>query len=151
MFRVDVQPERDVVHVVPVGELDLATVGALDGQLRELRDAGFGRLVLDLRRLEFIDLSGLRLILTFDRDARNNGHEFVVIPGPPAIQRLFELAGVDQHLHVQDRPRLNRQDHSPTRAPRAQRAAAHDQRQLQRYIAELHARRGRARPNGSMR
>ena len=41
-FRVEVYPERDSVRVVPVGEVDIATVGEIDARLRELSQAGFG-------------------------------------------------------------------------------------------------------------
>jgi anti-sigma B factor antagonist len=97
-FRVDVQPNRDVVRVVPIGELDVATVGQLAAQIQELRDVGFKHLVLDLRRLEFIDSSGLHLILQLDSDARKDACEFAIIIGPPAVQRLFELTGTAEHL-----------------------------------------------------
>ncbi len=54
-FRVDVHPERDVVRVAPAGELDLTTVCVVDGQVANLRAAGFGQLVLDLRAVSFMD------------------------------------------------------------------------------------------------
>ena len=50
-FRVQVHRERDSVRVAPVGELDIATVGALDAHLRDLHGNGFQRLLLDLRQL----------------------------------------------------------------------------------------------------
>jgi anti-anti-sigma factor len=97
-FRVEVQPERDSVRVVPVGEVDIATVGEIDARLRELNQAGFRHFVLDLRRLTFIDSSGVRLVLTWHAAARQNGIDFMVLEGPPAVQRVFELAGVLDHL-----------------------------------------------------
>jgi anti-anti-sigma factor len=102
-LRVDVEPEREVVRVVPIGELDMATVGQLAEELTKLRDVGFKCLVLDLRRLEFMDSSGVHLILEADAYARTNGHDFAVIPGPPVIQRLFELSGVGDQLEFRDR------------------------------------------------
>jgi anti-anti-sigma factor len=101
-LRVDVEPEREVVRVVPIGELDMGTVGQLAEKVTELRDAGFKCVVLDLRRLEFMDSTGLHLILEADAYARTNGHDFAVIPGPPVIQRLFELSGVGGHLRFCD-------------------------------------------------
>ena len=97
-FRVDVEPEDDLVRVVPVGELDLANSGRLLEQLEELQDAGFQRLTLDLRQLEFIDCSGLHVILDVDARARSEGEDFGLIPGSPTVQRLFELSGTDRHL-----------------------------------------------------
>jgi anti-anti-sigma factor len=73
---------------VPAGELDIATVPAVDAQLGELRDAGFLRLVLDLRQVTFMDVRGLRLILDW---SQAGGVAFAVIPGPPQVQRIFTL------------------------------------------------------------
>jgi len=99
-FRVDVHPERGVVRVAAVGELDLATVAQLQAQIRELRDAGFARLVLDLRQLTFMDSNGVALILDEDRFARRDGQDFWLIGGSPAIQRVLMLCGGEDLLRL---------------------------------------------------
>jgi len=97
-FRVDVHPERARVRVEPVGELDLATADMLQGQLLELRDSGFDSIVLDLRRITFLDSTGIALILREDRAAREAGVQFGLISGPPAVQRVLGLCGVLDEL-----------------------------------------------------
>lgn len=87
-------PERDVVRVVPRGEIDLATVARTESRLREVRDAGFERVVLDLREVTFLDSSGLRMILAWHDECRRDGAEFRVLRGPAAVQRVFEVTGV---------------------------------------------------------
>ena len=100
-FRVDVHPERDVVRVAPVGELDLATAELLEKQLHELRDAGFDRVVLDLRELTFIDSSGIRVVVAEHHFAEGAEHAFSLICGPPAVQRALEVCGLLDLLHVE--------------------------------------------------
>jgi anti-sigma B factor antagonist len=102
-FRIDVHPERDSVRVVPVGEVDIATVGELDAKLHELRGDGVQHFLLDLRELTFMDSSGLRLILDWDSRARRNGISLALVPGPATVQRVFELAGVLDQLPFQAR------------------------------------------------
>lgn len=97
-FRVDLYPERDCVRVVPVGELDVATADELATKLHELREVGFHRIVLDLRELEFLGSAGLQLLVVEDRLARRDGHEFTLIAGPPAVQRVIEVCGLLDHL-----------------------------------------------------
>ena len=97
-LRCEVVPERHVVRVRPVGTLDMATVPVLEEQLAELRAAGFSTLVLDLRALEFMDSTGLRLMLRWDAAARSDGFSLGIVPGPPVIQRVFALTGTEQHL-----------------------------------------------------
>ena len=63
----EVEPHRDAAHVMPVGELDLGAVPMVEARLSELYEAGFRRLVLDLRRVTFLDVAGLRLVLKWAR------------------------------------------------------------------------------------
>jgi anti-anti-sigma factor len=93
LLRCEVIAQRDEVRVRPVGALDLATAEILDDQLSDLRGAGFRRLVLDLRELSFMDSTGLRLILRWDAEARQDGFEIGLVAGPPPVQRVFELTG----------------------------------------------------------
>ena len=76
----------------------MATVPVLERQLEELRDAGFGRLIVDLGGLRFMDSTGLNLALRWHAAAQQDGFEIGFAPGPPAVQRVFELTGVSEHL-----------------------------------------------------
>ena len=87
-----VVPERAAVRVCPAGDLDLATAPVLQGELA-LRDAGFDRIILDLSALEFMDSTGLRLVLALDAEARRDGFTLSLVRGSAAVQRVFELTG----------------------------------------------------------
>jgi anti-anti-sigma factor len=99
-FRCEVDPHRAAVHVRPVGELDIATAPVVDARLAELQSAGVRDVVLDLHAVEFLDASGLRLILRWDHAARAGGFSFGVVPGPPHVSRLFTLTGLSHRLHL---------------------------------------------------
>jgi len=97
-FWLEVEPDRDAVRMCPVGEIDFSTVGEVRGQFDDLRSAGFSRLILDLRRATFLDSSGVRLALDSHAASAADGTEFAIVPGPPAVQRTFEVAGVSDRL-----------------------------------------------------
>jgi anti-sigma B factor antagonist len=97
-LRCDVESSHGKVHVIPRGEIDLASVGVLESRLRELRETGFDHLVVDLRGVTFMDSAGLRLLLSWDEDARAEGRDFELIRGAPDVHRLFELTGVTARL-----------------------------------------------------
>jgi anti-sigma B factor antagonist len=117
----DVIPARDHVRVAPSGELARSTAPRLDQTVRELREVGFQRVILDLRHLCFIDAGGLRLILELDAIARADSVEIELIAGPPEVQRVFELAGVVNRLPFSD---LHRSSPAPTINHRASPAPA---------------------------
>jgi anti-sigma B factor antagonist len=97
-FRCEVAPHREEVLVRPVGDLDLATVPMVEAQLADLSSAGFTRLVLDLRGVRFLDSTGLRMLVSWHGRSTNDGLAFSIIPGPPVVQRVLEIAGVDDRL-----------------------------------------------------
>jgi anti-sigma B factor antagonist len=94
----EVSPDRDAVRVRPIGSLDLATVSVLEQQLNQLRDAGFRRLIVDLGGLRFMDSTGLRLALSWHAAAQQDGFEIGFLPGPPAVQRVFEVTGMSERI-----------------------------------------------------
>jgi anti-anti-sigma factor len=98
VFRVEVEPEREIVRVCPVGEVDLETVDEVRARLEELKSSGFRRLILDLRRTTFLDSSGLRLALDVNAASTADGFAFGIIAGPPEVQRAFDLAGLSSRL-----------------------------------------------------
>lgn len=102
-FAVDVQPQRDVVRVAPVGEIDLATVGLLRERIGELLSAGFSRLTLDLQGVTFMDSTGLRLVLELVHASRDDHWELSVIEVPYSVQRVFALSGVLDAVPLGDR------------------------------------------------
>jgi anti-sigma B factor antagonist len=76
------------------GELDLATAGQLRDRLRAL--CADGRpVVLDLRRLEFIDSSGVRELVRAVSAARRDGWGLSLDTAVgPQVRRVLELLGL---------------------------------------------------------
>jgi len=97
-FWIDVEPRRDTVKLIPTGELDIATVRQLKSELDDLIEAGFGRIVIDLRRVMFIDSTGLHALVSVHDRAKHEGWQFSIVPGPHAVQRLFEITGTIEKL-----------------------------------------------------
>jgi anti-sigma B factor antagonist len=93
-LRCEIEPDRDVVTVRPIGEVDIASVAAVDRPLIELWDAGFTTIALDLRWVSFMDSTGLRLLIRHSERARADGAvlRIDVAPGGP-VHRLLELTG----------------------------------------------------------
>jgi len=102
-FEVTVSTEEGVRVVAVSGELDLDTIGELNAALAA-DDAVLATTVLDLRRLTFIDSSGVSGVLSAARRARDAGGRLVCVPGQPSIRRVFELTGVDTAVEWVDGP-----------------------------------------------
>jgi len=75
------------------GHIDLSTVAKAAEAMAAAR-ANCGSVYLDLREVGFMDTSGLRLIIEEQQRAAAHGYRFCVFPGPPKVQRLFEIVGL---------------------------------------------------------
>lgn len=91
----------DGIRLALIGELDLATLHLLEQELEQI-GPNEKRLVLDLRRLQFIDSSGLHALLRADRRLSDAGGQLTIVRGPRAVERLFQLTGLDSRLRVVD-------------------------------------------------
>ena len=86
-----------------IGELDLATIPAFEDEL--CRAEADGRaIVLDLSALDFIDSRGLAMILALDWRVRESGGQLMIVRGPHAVHRIFELTGVLERFDFVDGP-----------------------------------------------
>jgi anti-anti-sigma factor len=97
-FEVRSRPDRDRVIVAVSGELDIATVGAVQAALDELYAVGWMSVVFDLRELSFIDSMGLSLLLEAERTAQRSGAAFAIVDGSPAVARLLEVVGLEEYF-----------------------------------------------------
>jgi len=91
-------------RVTLVGELDIASAPRFEEGLVEVEADTPGVLVLDLRRVDFIDSTGLRSVIAADERARSAGWRFVVVRGPAAVERVFKVTQLDQRLEIVDDP-----------------------------------------------
>lgn len=97
-FVCEVISDGDHTVVRPRGELDMATIGAVEQELRQLQRAGSRKLVLDLSELSFMDSTGLHLAMRWTQEAAQDGFDFEIVPGPPAVMRVFGLAEMTHGL-----------------------------------------------------
>jgi anti-sigma B factor antagonist len=96
------EPDAQGIVLTLTGELDLASAPELDRRLRELERANPGRLLIDLSGLEFMDSSGIALLIRAQRSASDNGHRLSLRRGPRQIERLFELTRLVDHFTFED-------------------------------------------------
>jgi anti-anti-sigma factor len=60
--------------------------------------------VIDLRRLTFVDSTGVAALVAADRHARRAGRSLAIVKGPAQVQRVLELCGLTEVLALADEP-----------------------------------------------
>ena len=86
------------VQVELHGELDLSTVGKVEEELRRIEADAPPVLVVDMSGLSFLDSSGLRCLVRADERARETDRRLVLVRGPDAVQKVFEITRLEERL-----------------------------------------------------
>jgi anti-anti-sigma factor len=85
------------------GEMDLSVIGSVDREVRRAEAGDAARIVLDLGELEFLDASGIRLLLHLNARSETNGRRLRIARArSPQVQRVIELTGAAQVLPLVD-------------------------------------------------
>ena len=97
-FEIHERREDGRAHLLVTGELDLVTAPELEERLNQLRGE-HQAVVLDLSQLEFMDSTGLHVLVRAFNDASSDGwHLEVDRELSPQVRRLFQLANVGRMI-----------------------------------------------------
>lgn len=91
------------LHTVAVhGELDQGTAPELRGVLGATLGDSTGSVLVDLSGCEFIDSTGLSLLVEAKRRLGEEQRSFGVCCADPEVRRLLELTGIDEAVGLFD-------------------------------------------------
>jgi anti-sigma B factor antagonist len=85
--------------IVVSGEIDLASAPRVELALEPFSGQA---VVLDLRRVEFIDSAGLKVLLSQRSRIERSGGDLKLVVGHGAVGRLLELTGVTEAFSISD-------------------------------------------------
>jgi anti-sigma B factor antagonist len=103
-FRLEVRVEDHACVISVSGELDLASSPALEEELDRVAASGIELVVVDLRELEFMDSTGLSVLVKAHQRAEEQGKRLGLVNGSQQVQRLLTLTGVADRLTLVDAP-----------------------------------------------
>lgn len=103
-FQVEVRNSDDATVISVSGELDLASSPALEEELERVAQSNAQLVVVDLRNLEFMDSTGLSVLVRAHQRAEENGRRLGLVNGSQQVQRLLTLTGVADRLALTDVP-----------------------------------------------
>jgi anti-sigma B factor antagonist len=97
-LRIVVRVQGTTTTLAPEGEWDLAQRQAMLATIRAAFERHPECVVLDLSGLRFIDSSGVHVVIELRKRSTLQNTRLVIVPGPRAVQRLFELCKLTDAL-----------------------------------------------------
>jgi anti-sigma B factor antagonist len=97
-FRVEIGAANGATVLTLYGELDMSSAPALEDELHRIEAASL--VVIDLRSLEFIDSTGLGVLVKMHRRQQDADRRLTLVDGGGQVGRLLELTGLADELSV---------------------------------------------------
>jgi anti-sigma B factor antagonist len=99
----DVDSSRGSITVLTVeGEVDIATAPKLREKLVELAAGGATRVVVDLEKVEFLDSTGLGVLIGGMKRLRSTDGDLTLVCTQPRILKVFEITGLNRAFAIHD-------------------------------------------------
>jgi len=95
--------------VIAAGEIDLYTAPRLHSELAAViaNSAPETRIVVDMSGVEFCDSTGMNVLLSCLRQARQRGGELELAAPRPAVKKILQVTGLDAVFTVNTDPAVN--------------------------------------------
>lgn len=78
------------------GEVDVYTASVLRQRLLEIIDGGAGRVVVDLRRVDFLDSTGLGVLVGALKRLRMDGGDLSLVCDNEKLLKIFRITALDR-------------------------------------------------------
>lgn len=80
--------------VIAKGRIDTATVKTLAQALREIKESGRYKIVLDMKEITYISSAGLSELIDTQNTCKHHNGSLVLAEVPQRIKEAFDLAGL---------------------------------------------------------
>lgn len=93
-----------IITVEVIGRLDAASSAELEEKLDSIIDDGNKNIILDLKDLEYVSSSGLRVFLIILKKVSNLTGKFLLCNLKPNIREIFEISGFVDIFKIYNTP-----------------------------------------------
>ncbi len=105
-LNVSSRSHEDHAIVIATGEIDLYTAPRLHSELAAViaNCAPGYRVIVDMSGVEFCDSTGMNVLLTCLRQAREHGGELELAAPRPAVRKILQVTGLDSVFTIDPDP-----------------------------------------------
>ena len=84
------------------GEVDIYTAGKLRDAVNHAVEEGNSRIAVDLAEMEFMDSSGLGVLIAALKRLKENDGELILVSPRDQMRRILKLTGLDKILTIRE-------------------------------------------------
>ncbi len=103
-MKISQEPMEQGVRILLQGELTLQTNTQLESVLKEAVKSKLKNVVVDMSRVNYVDSSGLRLLVDYHHQLSYLQGKLVLFGMTPNVKKVIEVTRLNQVLTLQDDP-----------------------------------------------
>jgi anti-sigma B factor antagonist len=103
-MQITMSTETDPMITAVVGRLDLRTAPELRAQVTAALAAGPGSMIVDLSDVEFIDSSGVGVLIGLHKRAEAQGGRLTIVPPSGSARQIFALTRTESFFNIVPNP-----------------------------------------------
>ena len=99
-LRLETSDQNGTTVLSAYGEIDVATAPQLRQQIVEIASSSSAPLVIDLEGVDFLDSTGLGVLVSGLKRFRTLGSDVLLVATRPRILKVFEITGLTQVFSI---------------------------------------------------
>lgn len=101
-LKIEYKMTEDTIEIKPVGEVDIYTSPELKNKVFELIDEKSSDIIINGDTLEYIDSTGLGVLMSIYKKMQEKSLNFRIINLKPNIYKLFDITGLDKVFNIRE-------------------------------------------------
>jgi anti-sigma B factor antagonist len=101
-MSIRIKYEEDYVIVLPDEEIEVYNISEIKEVLFDIIEKGNRRLIMDMSRVEYIDSSGLGVLVSVLKKVKHAEGKLVLISPKSSVKQILSLTNLDKVFNIQD-------------------------------------------------
>lgn len=100
MLDFDTHQHHSWLVISVAGDIDLSNADQVKTNIESAIDSGAEKIAVDLRKVGFMDSTGLRVLIESHEQLANQDRELLIVATKGPIERLFEITALHRYLSI---------------------------------------------------
>ena len=101
-LEIEKRIQDTIIEIKPIGEVDIYTSPELKNQIFALIEERSSDIIIDGESLEYIDSTGLGVLMSIYKKMQENSLNLKIINLKPNIYKLFDITGLNKVFNIRE-------------------------------------------------
>ena len=101
-LEIESKIQDSIIEIKPIGEVDIYTSPELKKQIFSLIEERNTSIIIDGESLEYIDSTGLGVLMSIYKKMQENSLNLEIINLKPNIYKLFDITGLNKVFNIRE-------------------------------------------------